>query len=457
MDWYPTLPFGEGPRYLQIVAALRNDIATGAVTSGQRLPTHREMANKLGLSVGTVSKAYAAAERVGLISGQVGRGTFVAASSPALSVAEGAAASGQPINLALNAPPDTGENETLARVLSEVLRDGDMPRLMGYLPHQGIESHRETIARWLSRPAFDVPATSIYITHGAQHAISIALRLLCRPSKPVLVENMTYSGMTSLAQMEGYAVRGVAMDEHGLVPASLDAAFRDTGARVLYATPTFQTSTGAVMPLDRRQEVAEIVRRHDAWLVEDDAYGFLAPDPPPTLSSLLPDRSFYVVSFAKCLSPGMRIGAMTAPPMFRDRIINAIRSTGWMATALMSEAVTRMIQSGELSEQIRRKRIAAAERTAIARDILGAQLKPFDTPAFHVWLNMPAGRTTSGLLAQAAMAGVTLAAPSPLISSSGFDQGVRLCLGAPRTIEQLKHALRQVAGVLDESEEMALV
>ncbi|MBF9036113.1 aminotransferase class I/II-fold pyridoxal phosphate-dependent enzyme [Rhodobacterales bacterium HKCCE2091] len=456
MDWYPTLPFGEGPRYLQIVAALKNDISTGRVMPGQRLPTHREMAAQLGLSIGTVSKAYAAAERQGLISGQVGRGTFVLPTAPDIGVSDSGAPEDIRVNLALNAPPDTGEAEALGAILSEITADDRFPNLLGYLPHQGLEAHRRAFADWLLGHGSDAGPSGVYVTQGAQHAISIALRLLARPGSPVIAENLTYSGMSALAVMEQYAMHGVAMDRHGLVPQALDAAFRSSGARVLYCTPTLQTATGAVMPEERRREVAEVVRRHDGWIVEDDAYGFLCETPPPTLSSFLPERSFYVVSFAKCLAPGLRIGAMTAPPEFRDRIVNAIRCSGWMANAVMAEAVVRMMQSGELDRQVARKREAAAERSALARGILGDLLIPTDVPAFHAWLRMPAGRSAPSLAAQAALSGVTLAAPSPL-NAGGFADGIRLCLGAARSPDTLRRALTTVREILSETEEMALV
>ncbi|MCI5074529.1 PLP-dependent aminotransferase family protein [Oricola sp.] len=456
MDWYPTLPCGEGPRYVQIVAALRSDIANGRVAAGQRLPTHREMASQLGLSVGTISKAYALAERQQLISGQVGRGTFVRPPANNIGVVESAAGAEQ-VNLALNAPPPTGEAAIFSKILTEIAADDDLPSLLGYLPHQGIRRHRAAIRGWLARHGTAVEQSDIYITNGAQHAISVSLRLLARPGAPVLAENLPYSGLTALALMEDYMLHGVAMDEYGLVPDSLDAALRETGAKVLCCTPTIQTATGAIMPAERRSEVADIIRRHDAWIIEDDVYSFLCPDPPPTLSSFLPERSFYVMSFAKCLMPGLRIGALHAPAPFRDRIVNAIRSTGWMANAIMSEAVVRMIDSGALENQIRLKRNAAAERTKMAHSILGEYLLPTAVPAFHAWLTMPAGRTASSLAAQAAFQGVTLATPSPLSAASGVAPGIRICLGAASTPEKLSSALHTLDSILRESEEMAFV
>ena len=136
-------------------------------------------------------------------------------------------------------------------------------------------------------------------------------------------------------------MHGVATDASGLIPENLDRAFVETRARVLYCMPTLQTPTGSVMPPERRQAIAEIVRKHDAFLLEDDAYGYLLSPPLPPISRLIPERSFYIVSFAKCLAPGLRIAAMIAPEAFRDRSINALRATGWMAVPVMAEVVAR--------------------------------------------------------------------------------------------------------------------
>src|SRR6267154_2435119 len=186
----------------------------------------------------------------------------------------------------------------------------------------------------------------------------------------------------------------------------------ETGARVLYCMPTLQTPTGSVMPLQRRHAIAEIVRKHDAYLLEDDAYGYLLSPPLTPVSRLIPERSFYIVSFAKCLAPGLRIAAMIAPEAFRDRSINALRATGWMAVPVMAEVVARLIANGGLARQARLKRDKAALRDAIVRRVLKEWLPAASAaPGFHTWLPLPAGRTLAALIAQAAQAGITLAPP----------------------------------------------
>lgn len=458
IEWIPSLTGKSGPRYLEIVTALEGDISAGLLTPGTRLLPHRDMAERLGISVGTVSKAFAEAEKRGLISGEVGRGTFVLGKKPEPSELADGALRGR-INLALNAPPATGEDRVIEETLGEILRTPGIGDLMGYLPHQGIESHRTTIARWLARHGMPANVHSLLITHGAQHAISIALSILLRNGDTVLAENLTYSGMVALAGHANYDLRGVSIDAHGLVPEQLDRAFHETGARVVYCMPTLQTPTGTTMPDARREEIVEIVRRHDAYLIEDDAYGFLCDPPVAPLAARLPERSFYVVSFAKCLSPGLRIGALHTPSAFRDRCINAIRSTCWMAPPLMAEAVVRLIANGGLEAQIAEKRETARRRFRIVERILGDRIFAPEPrhPAYHVWLQMPAGRTTTALIAQAAMSGVTLAAPNALQAFDALSNGVRLCLGGPRTDAEVEYALQTVRDILDNAETMSFV
>src|ERR1700716_4488311 len=146
-DWVPAVASPPGPRYLPFVLALEADIAAGRVKPGMRLLPQRDMAQRLELSVGTISKAYAEAEQRGLISGEVGRGTFVQRRRPE---PRGLGSSEATINLALNVPPYTGEDDVISAVLAEIVADGEMSNLLGYLPHPGLRRPRGEMAPWLA-------------------------------------------------------------------------------------------------------------------------------------------------------------------------------------------------------------------------------------------------------------------------------------------------------------------
>jgi DNA-binding transcriptional MocR family regulator len=455
-DWVPPLASRPGPRYIAIVDSLAEDISSGRVKPGTRLLPQRDLAERLGLSVGTVSKAYAEAEQRGLISGEVGRGTFVRGrrrSSPDSERLPAVA-----INLALNVSPDTGSEVLIADTLAEIVSDGQLPGLLGYLPHQGLREHREQMADWLGRLGVPADPDLLLVTHGAQHALSIAASLIVGRGEPVLTESLTYSGMIALSAQGAFPLHGIAMDRQGMRPEALEQAFAETGARLLYCMPSLQTPTGAIMPEERRKVIAEIVRRHDAYLLEDDTYAFLFEAPPAPISTMIPERSFYVASFAKCLAPGLRIGAMVVPESFRDRSINAVRATGWMAVAAMAEVVARLIRNGALDREILAKRQKAALRNDIARRLLKGWLAPSEaTPGFHVWLPLPAGRTLTALIAQAAQAGLTIAPPHALRPNDPGSLGVRLCLGGPSTEHELEDALVELRRILEQAEAISLV
>jgi len=454
-EWRPLLPADGGPRYLAFVQALENDVQAGILKPGTRLLPQRDMAQLLGLSVGTVSRAYAEAEARGLISGEVGRGTFV---QRRRLPASAAGISPNTINLALNVPPSTGEDELTASVLSEILADGALPPLLDYLPHQGVPAHREIMAGWLKRFGMASDAANLFVTHGGQHAISIALNMVAAPREVVLTERFTYSGMVALSAQNGYRLHGVDGDADGLLPAALDRAFAETGAKVLFATPTLQTPTGTVMTPERRAAIAEIIRKHAAYLIEDDVYAFLFAAPLPPITRLIPERAFYITSFAKCLAPGLRIGAMIVPEPFRDRCINAVRATGWMASPIMAEVVARLIHSGDLLRQVHAKRAAAAQRNAIADRVLGTWLTPIaGAPGFHRWLPIPAGRTLIALVTQAAQAGITIAPPGALQQVDRGTLGIRLCLGHPHSDDMLENALLKLRHILETAEAISFV
>ena len=174
--------------------------------------------------------------------------------------------------------------------------------------------------------------------------------------------------------------------------------------------------------------------------------------------ALIPERSFYIVSFAKCLAPGLRIAAMIAPEAFRDRAINALRATGWMAVPVMAEVVARLIHNGGLARQARLKRDKAAVRNAIVRRVLEGMAAGRQLRSRLPHLAAAAGGPHDGaLIAQAAQAGITLAPPGALRRMETESLGVRLCLGAPATEADLERALVEIRRILEMAEAISFV
>jgi DNA-binding transcriptional MocR family regulator len=452
-DWIPKLPGDETPRYLAIVDALEDAVRDGTMPAGTRLPPQRDMAEKLGLSVGTVLKAYLEAGRRGLIAGKAGRGTFVRSASahrfsPAIDRE-------RPIfNLSLNAPPPVDDASLVAEALKQIADDEDLPSLLGYLPHPGLPAHRKVTAQWLRQQNIDASADRLILCNGARQAISVALSVTAQPGDIILTEEITYPGLEPLADAGRYRLHGVAMDEFGLRPDALDNAFAVTGAKTLFCVPTLHTPLGVTMPLSRRTEIAEIIRKHKAVILEDDVYTFLHPSPPPSFFSLVPDQVFHLTSFAKSAAGGLRIGVLLLPSWAQQRTALVFRHSSWMAAPIMAALAVRLILEGSLDELIVRRRKEARLRWAIAREVLGPRNVPDSDPSYQLWLtpNIP----IADLVSAAALHGVILAPTSP-IPGSPPSQGIRICIGAPKKREDLRAALQVIAMALEQRAKYAVI
>jgi DNA-binding transcriptional MocR family regulator len=185
--------------------------------------------------------------------------------------------------------------------------DRGLGHFVGYQPHAGRPEHRAAGSEWLGRGEYDVPPDRVIVTSGAQHGLLASLSTVLRPGEKLGVEALCFPGMKVVARMLGCQLEPLAMDEEGITPDALEAACRN-GIRVFCCVSTLSNPTCAVMSIERRQAVAEILQKHGAFLVEDDIYGLLRRKPLPPIASFAPENTLYLTSLSKAISPGLRIG-----------------------------------------------------------------------------------------------------------------------------------------------------
>ena len=449
--WSPTIATEADSKYLALVEALAADIQSGRLSPGDQLPTHRDLANRLGVALGTVSRAYAAAESRGLVSGEVGRGTFVRSQSSGAE--EGAIEDEDPtlIDLSKSRLTRTPGDQTVRRALARLASRPDLDRLLDfYQPAAGMARHRTAGTAWVRRAGLDVEAGRVIITNGAQHGATVVLASLTRPGDLVLAEELTYPGVKAIASLLSLQLQPLALDEHGIVPDAFADACRSGSVRALYCMPTLQNPTGRTMPLERRREIAEIAARHDVAVVEDDVYGFLEDHPLPPITTFAPTHSYYITSTSKSLAPGLRLGYVVAPAAKIDRLAGTIRATTWLTAPLLAELASQWIESGEADEMVRWKREETIARHTLARRVLA----PWVTEAaagFNFWLELPDPWRTEEFVTQARARGVVVS-PSEefMVGRKSAPYAVRVCLGGGIGRERLEHGLQRLAELLRE-------
>ena len=449
--WLPDPSRFPGPRYRAIAEALAHDVRTGRLQPGDRLPTHRDLAWELKVTVGTVSRAYAEAERRGLISGEIGRGTFIRGAEPpapsTVSPERGPIwAPPGLLNLAQNHPMPGEEVALFAETLHAIADGPGVGELLQYQTHTGLPRAREAGAAWLRLTGADAVAERVIVTAGGQHCLSAILGAFANPGDVVATEALTYPGLKAACQLRQVRLEGIAVDAEGVLPDAFAAACRQWPIRLLYLTPNISNPLAGTLSLERRRAIVEIARRHDVMIVEDDVYGFLIDRQTP-FASLAPERTFLVISLSKSAAPGLRMGYILAPADRLDRLALAVRSTIWMVPPLMVEIATRWIETGIAERLAAAKRREAVRRQVMARRILGPDVLG-DPNAYHLWLPLDERWRASEFVTEARKQNIALTGANAFtVGRVAPMNGVRVCLGSvadPAVLEQALMTVRQL-------------
>ena len=435
--WLPELQGRKGPVYRAIADAIDDDVQKGTLRAGARLPPHRELADRLGVTVTTITRAYTEATRRGLIAGHVGRGTFIRGTAQT----DDDNGSG-PLDLSMNILMPDKEVAVLEKHLF-ARRVLPWTQLLGYVPSRGHLRHRQAMAAWLSTCGFDPHPDRIVLTAGAQHAMAVAITSVTRPGDTVLVEDLTYSGARHLAQQLGLKLRGIAMDAEGLRPDALDSAIRSTRARVLYCMPRLQNPTSAVMSERRRQQIAALAEKHRVTIIEDDTYGFLSPEREP-LAALLPERTIFITSLSKSLFPGLRLGCAVPPAALVDKVSSAVWATMINTSPIGADMMSSWIEDGTAARIVEWKKHEVAARQQMARRLLQGERLQTLASSPHIWLHLPVKWDADSFTAHARSRGVIVNPAGEFSISDVQPRGVRLCIGTPRTRAGLEQAVTRV-------------
>jgi len=448
--WIPDLKERSGHRYLAIAEAIADDIAGGRLGPGDRLPPHRDLSHRLGVTVGTVTRAYAEAKRRGLLSGEVGRGTFVRGegSSRAFRMGEKEPLAND-IDLRLAFPPVAHAEPCLADTLRAIADGGNLTRLLGYNDGLGLPEHRAAIADWCRRAGPNARPEQVAVCNGTQHAIAVVLMGATRPGDTVLVEALTFPMFKVLADKLGLRLQAVAMDREGLLPDDLDRLCRAHQPTMLYCMSTFHNPTTATMGVERRRDVVAVARRHGLFIIEDDIYAPIQDIPPPPLASLAPELVYFIDSTSKGMAPGLRIGFALAPPGRIDPLRLALNASTWMAAPLTAEIATRWIQDGTAARLIEWQRVEAQARQRIVVNALGDAVRPQDSAGFHSWLLLPEGWDAASFVAEADRRGVRILPADTFVGGRiPAPAAVRIGNGAARSREQLAQACAVLADMI---------
>ncbi|WCN08285.1 PLP-dependent aminotransferase family protein [Marinomonas mediterranea] len=376
-------------KYYEIARELEKLIDVGHYPEGSKLPTHRELAEEYSTTAVTVAKAYKLLAEQGDIESFVGRGSFVKSKSHLKQAIHSQHVENE-WNFSILQPCFSHHLDALYRQLGQCVREPFSPSLFGYIEDTGCLNHKECGMKWMQHYGLQVRSPEqVLLTNGAQHALSTLIELYSKPGDCIAVEALTYPGLTSIIKALGRRAIGVEMDELGMTPSSLDSICLSENPSLVIAVPSHQNPTAITMPLQRRKEIANIVQKHTVWLLEDDLYSFLNTDVIAPISNFVPEKSFYITSLSKAISPGMRCGFVKVPQSQVQRLSSYIRTMVWHISPITFEVSARLIQSGAAFKLAESQKMIATHRQALARDILDGEILSSQNSSYHIWLTLP--------------------------------------------------------------------
>lgn len=450
-SWLPSIEGRSGPKYLAIADAISEAIANCTLAQGSKLPPQRNLAYDLGVTLGTITRAYREVERRGLTGGEVGRGTFVLGprdSRRDIFMSQQPLAPNM-VEMIHAIPVIRLDDPIFADTLRTIADTPDVNRLLGYQTQSLEDSHIEGGVTWLKMCGLDVGPDNVAITTGGQQAILAALMAVAEPGDTILVEELTFPGIIHLARTLGFRLEVVPMDADGMKPDALEAICKHSSAKVLYCMPTLQNPTLATMPEERRREIAAIAEKYGLMVIEDDIWGMMSDDNIPVLANILPQQTIYLASLSKCLAGGLRTGYTAATPAINRKIRAAVKMICWMPTPLMVEIATRWINDGTAERLTERQKIVTHTRVEMLRAHLGPHGLISHPTAHHAWLPLSDSWRSEDFRVELERLGVHVLAESAFAPGrKPTAPAVRLTVGQPSADLAIERAAEIIADAL---------
>ncbi|GAA6181914.1 PLP-dependent aminotransferase family protein [Shimia sp. NS0008-38b] len=449
--WPPDFKDCTDHKYLVLVQSLRGAIRSGQLSIGDKLPPVRELAWELGITPGTVARAYKIGVEEGLLNTTVGRGTFVADGrmdpvwGPEPLVTE---TQNEDIDLRAVRVPDVGQDAAIRAAMVQVASHGAPYLLCPDAKSDHVA--RQAIVKWIGPDiAGRVSADDVVLTLGAQSASVISLQCcLHGPAPAVLTEDITFPGVRHACRLLRAEVIGVAMDEHGLRPDRLEDALRRHGGQVLVTSAQAHSPTTTHTPLARRQEIAELARKYNVQIVEDDCYAIACSDV-PSYRVLCPDRAWYLGSLTKAVSSALRFGYLV-PPEGRAQLARHVAQSNFYGVPQpMLDICAEFILNGP-AEDIRRRVVnVIEERVRVAVNILGSWDIRWRADTPFIWLKLPQGWRGSTFVRACDAEGIRIKSADEYALPDGHaPNAVRIALAPELPVADLQAALEKVSTLL---------
>ena len=409
-----------------IAGAIARLISSGDLAPGDRLPTVRELAADLGVSPATVSHAWQALARVGLIVSRGRSGSFVREVPTTWLPPRSRGLAGQPV-ARLDLSSGTPDPNLLPNIGPALSRVSSRAGTASYLDVPVLPELEA-----LLRASWPYPVDAVTVVDGAMDAISRCLDLLLHYGDRVVVEDPGFPPIFDLLEHYGIERLPVGLDEHGMRPEALAEALKRSPAAIVLQ-PRTQNPSGVSMTAGRAAELARVVRSsrtaQNTIIIEDDHSGAISGSDDVSLGTHLPERVLHVRSFSKSHGPDLRIAALGGAASLIDRIVARRQlGPGWTSRMLQSILYDLLTDVTSVAAVDTARRTYGERQHALNVALARAGYSTHLPDGINLWLAVADERNA---VVQLAAAGIRVAAGTPFLASPG-PQFVRVTAGVVR-------------------------
>ncbi|MGR3759302.1 aminotransferase-like domain-containing protein [Roseobacteraceae bacterium NS-SX3] len=454
-----------GPKYQKVADTIRSAVDNGDLRVGTKLPPVRELAYQLGITPGTVARAYSILTNEGVLQAEVGRGTFVAEQqrpvmddvwSRQLYLKE----EKNPGHVSLFSPrlADVGQVAAIREAMQKVAK-GDPAMFLNYPTRDAYRPVRQAVADWLSdQPLGPLNEDEVVLAHGGQNGLVLVMQAILEEAQPtILVEDLSYAGFRRAAELLRAKVVGVPMDGQGLRPDMLELAIRKTGAAALCTSPEVHNPTGQFTPLERRKQIIQVARRHGMQIIEDDCYR-MGEARAPSYRALAPELAWHVSSISKTLTPALRVGFALAPEG-KAQHLRRMAEYSYFGVAQPLAELTRILLSDPRTRKLAADvRAEMAKYVRVAVNVLGAFELVWNDQVPFLWLKLPSGWRAAAFTRAAEAQGVQVRSADEFALRDGrAPNAVRMAINAHVPLGRFEDAMLQLRALLDNPPEQISV
>lgn len=348
--------------------------------------------------------------------------------------------------------PIEGLRKACQKVLEEI-----GPAALQYSLTTGVPPLKRFLAERVSKQGFEVDESNIQVTAGSQQGLDLVGRLFVEPGSVVITEIPTYLGAIQAFNFYGAKYVSVPMDENGILIDQLEDKVKESKPRIIYIVPNFQNPSGITLSEERRHKLVEIAKRYEVPIIEDNPYGELryAGKEVASIQSIGGDHVIQLQTFSKIISPGLRIGWISASKEIMALFERVKQSTDLHTNTFCQYVIAEFAKDGALDRHIEELKVAYSERRQIMLEAMEQHFpeevnwtKP--EGGLFLWVELPRGMNSAQLLDKAVERKVAYVPGSPFYAQTKGENTMRLNF-SNASPEKIVEGIRRLGQVIKEN------